>query len=246
LEQAYRLEPTQVAGFNQAYRSLIPEVEVRSVSGEQFENWGLSLEQRFGTGTYLGASLEVLKGAIVRDVGITEPDPTSSLAPFVAGGTREDLNYQERNATFTVDQLIGNEWSVGARYQFSEADLRQKYPEWIAVNATPQPPARLRYHHEAILNRVTLYTVYNHPSGLFGRLESLWSWQRNFGYSPSRPGDEFWHLNAYAGYRWPRRRAEFMLGLLNATDQDFRHNPLNLTPQEAHHRTLLASFRFSF
>jgi hypothetical protein len=41
-EQSFRLEPTQVAGVNQAYRSLVPESLVGAQSGELFETLGLS------------------------------------------------------------------------------------------------------------------------------------------------------------------------------------------------------------
>ena len=58
--------------------------------------------------------------------------------------------------------------------------------------------------------------------------------------------DDFWQVNAFVGYRFPRRRAEIRLGLLNIADQDYRLNPLNLTAELPRERTLLASFRFSF
>ena len=156
------------------------------------ETCGLSLEKRFPSGTFLGASLEVLKGNVSRTIGIIDivpPLPPALRSPGQAGSTREDLDYEEHNLTITIDQLVAAEWSVGARYKFSDADLRQKFLEWNTVNASPEEPLRLRYHHQSILNRFTLFTVYNHPSGLFGRIESLWSWQRNSGYSPSRPGE---------------------------------------------------------
>src|SRR5260221_8139284 len=40
--------------------------------------------------------------------------------------------------------------------------------------------------------------------------------------SLAEPGDDFWHFNAFVGYRFPRRRAELRVGVLNLTDRDYR------------------------
>jgi hypothetical protein len=93
---------------------------------------------------------------------------------------------------------------------------------------------------------LNLYGIWNHPSGFFSQLEALWFLQNNHGYSGTRPGDEFWQFNAYAGYRFPRHQAEIRLGLLNITDQDYRLNPLNLTSELPRHRTLATTFSFYF
>ena len=66
------------------------------------------------------------------------------------------------------------------------------------------------------------------------------------GYAIDRPGDEFWHFNLFAGYRFPRRRAEILIGLLNVTDQDYRLNPLTLYDELPRERTLMARFQFNF
>jgi outer membrane receptor protein involved in Fe transport len=39
-------------------------------------------------------------------------------------------------------------------------------------------------------------------------------------------------MNAFAGYRSPRRRAELRLGLLNLTDRDYRLSPPNVMNQD--------------
>jgi hypothetical protein len=104
----------------------------------------------------------------------------------------------------------------------------------------------LSQQQEATLHQVRLYGIFNHSSGFFCGAEGLWNAQANKGYSPALAGDDFWQLNAYAGYRWWRRHAELRVSLLNLTDQDYRLNPLNLTAQLPRDRTLTVSFRFSF
>jgi outer membrane receptor protein involved in Fe transport len=99
---------------------------------------------------------------------------------------------------------------------------------------------------ESTLHQVQLFGVYNHESGCFARAEALWFTQSNQGYEPGRPGDTFWQFNLFAGYRFPNRRAEIRLGLLNLTDQDYRLNPLNLTAGLPRDRTFTASLRLNF
>jgi hypothetical protein len=70
--------------------------------------------------------------------------------------------------------------------------------------------------------------------------------QSNMGYTPDRPGDDFWQFNVEAGYRFFRRHVEVRLALLNLTGQDYRHKPLNLTTELPRERTLAASLRFNF
>jgi len=93
---------------------------------------------------------------------------------------------------------------------------------------------------------VDLFVRFNYASGLFSQFDALWSQQSNRRYSPDIPGDDFWQFNAYIGYRFLQRRAEFKLGLLNITDQDYRLNPLTLYSELPRERTLAASFKFYF
>ena len=100
---------------------------------------------------------------------------------------------------------------------------------------------------EALLHQVQLSLGYTHPRGVFGQVQSLWTGQDNQGYAPpGLPGDDFWQLNLWVGYRFLQRRGEARLGLLNVTDQDYRLNSLNLAPALPRHRTLVASLRLNF
>ena len=74
----------------------------------------------------------------------------------------------------------------------------------------------------------------------------FWYSQENKGYTPKAPGDDFWQFNAFAGYRFPRRKAEVALGLLNITDQDYRLAPLNVYNELPRTRTLVLRLRLSF
>jgi hypothetical protein len=52
---------------------------------------------------------------------------------------------------------------------------------------------------------------YQHPSGFFAQLTDWYS-QSNTGYTPDRPGDDFWQQHLWLGWRFPRRQAELRPG----------------------------------
>ena len=231
LDQSFRLEPSQVAGFNQAFRSLIPEAAAGSTVAPEFENFGVALEQRFNSRTYLSVAGEIAKSDVERALGVVEFQP-----PARATTTRELLDFEERTISVTLNQLVGDEFAFGASYRQSRAELERRLPD-IPTSAIMVAPLRLQQNEEAILHQLQLFGIVNYPSGLFFR---------NRGYAPDLPGDDFWQFSAFAGYRFWRRNAELTVGLLNLTDQDYQLNPLNLTPELPHERTLTVRFRFSF
>ena len=238
-DQSARLEPSQVAGFNQAFRSLIPESVSGSLAGARFETFGLALDQKFPTGTYFGAQAELLKSDASRTLGavdLTFPPPT-----YTPSGTQQLLDYEERDLLLTLNQLIGQWWSVGLRYQLSQANLKTTFPE-IPSSVTTAGQS----DNTATLHQVGLFGLFNHSSGFFGRAEALWYSQNNQGYQPALPGDNFWQLNLVAGYRFFHRHAQLELALLNVTDQDYRLNPLNLYQELPRSRTLAVSLQFTF
>jgi len=237
-DQSFQLEPSQVAGFNQAYRSLIPESVAGSIPATEFETWGLALDQKFGFGTYLGVQAELLRSEAERKVGAFD----ILGFPFVAvpSSVREHLDYEERNLLITLNQLVGRSWAFGARYRISEAELERN----VDIPLTVTPAAQS--DREALLHQVNLYALFNHASGFFSSLESLWSRQSNRGDPPVLAGDDFWQFNAFVGYRFPRRYVEVRVGVLNITDQDYRLNPLNLTSDLPRDRTVLVGLKFHF
>ncbi len=248
--QSYQLEPTEVAGFNQSFRSLVPESVAGDTSGSQIDTYDVSLEQKFDTGTYLGLSGEVLysKDSDVMGAYTYNWDQLgTNLYPTYTSGLRQSKNFRERSLLFTVDQLLGKQWSAGARYRLSQANLDVNYPDInpaIVLNHVPSfhPLQKL----DSVLHTVNLHANWNHPSGLFSVLEGNWYLQSNSGFLPTEPGDDFWQFNAYAGYRFWHRRAKLTVGLLNVFDQNYRLEPLNLYNDMARSRTVLARLEISF
>jgi Flp pilus assembly protein TadD len=241
-DTSVRLEPVQINGFNQAFRSLLPESVAGLVPGTEFETWGVGLDQAFPkTGTYLTLQGQILKSDGTRTVGIlTNADPNIPV-PDSAGSTRQSLDFEEKSFSVAVNQLLSREFSIGARYQVTDADFDGHFAGFPASAQTA-----LNQNVSATLHQVYLYANCYLPCGFFSQFNAVWSRQSNRGYSPAEPGDDFWQLNAYAGYRFYRRRAEVRLGVLNITDRNYRLNPLTLYNELPRERMLAASLKLDF
>ncbi len=239
IDQSFRLEPSLVGGFNQSYRSLIPESVTSPTPGTGFETFNLGFDQKFPSGTYLGIEAERLESQAERTIGGFE---VRTMATPAVSSFLESLDYQETNLRVSADQLLGEYWTAGIQYRLSGAELDEVYPQ---IPATVNPDANT--NREAELHQVILKTVFNHSSGFFAQAEAVWSLQQNRGFQANlMPGDDFWQENLHIGYRFPRRTAEIRLGLLNLSDQDYRLNPLNLHADLPRGRTFTASLKFNF
>jgi hypothetical protein len=194
------------------------------------------------SGEFLYSKLNDLAGTFV-----FYPDLTVTTNVIYASGLEQSMNYRERSLVFTVDQLLGRQWAVGARYRLSQANLDLNHPDINPAKLVNAEPAfYLRQNLCSVLQTVNLHANWNHPSGLFSSLEANWYHQDNSGFLPAEPGDDFVQFNAYAGYRFWHRRAEMTVGLLNIADQNYQLEPLNLYNEMARSRTFLARFQLSF
>ena len=241
-DQSFRLEPSQVAGFLQSFRSLIPESVVGATAASTFDTWNISIEQRFQTGTYVGLGAELLESDLDRAIGIYE---LGSLFDFPVGRTEQELRYREKAAMASIYQLVGRDWSFGARYRLSEATLHTRFPE-IADNTPSSSPFQPSQQNRSLLHELRLFGIFNHPSGFFAEADANWYHQDNDGYLPALPGEDFWYFNAFVGYRFARQHAEARVGVLNITDRDYRLSPLSGLFEFPRERTIAASFRFYF
>jgi len=237
-DASVRLEPVQIAGFNQAFRSIAPESAVGLVPGTRFTTYGAGLDRSFKSNTYLNIDGEILTSDAERDVGTLNTGGALVQAP---GSTRQTLHYTEKSLVISLNQLVSTEWSLGGRYQLTHADLIGRFVDIPAGVA-----GGLNQDQRALLHQLTLYINYNHPCGFFSQAQTLWTAQNNYGYTPALPGDDFWQFNAFVGYRFWHRAAQLKLGLLNITDRDYRLNPLTLYNELPRGRTLAVSLKLYF
>ncbi len=237
-DNSVRLEPVQIAGFNQIYRNLAPDA-LGPVPGTRFETYDIGSDHRVWFNTYFGWQAELLRSDGDRTLGVFEgPLDVAALVPRQVD---QQVEYRERSLLFYANQLIGDGWSFGARYRISDSDFELSTPS-ISTAAWPESAS----DRSAILQQVSLDALYNHRSGWFAGLQGLWTMQDNRADDSVLPNEDFWQLNCFGGYRWPRRRAEVTTGLLNITDQDYRLNPVSLYSRLPRERTFFASLRFNF
>jgi len=244
IDQSLVIEPSQVAGFSQNYRSLIPESVAGANAAAASETFGLAAQARTQTRTYFGIVGEVFRSEVPRTIGTFQRTPADDFA--VPASTREELDFEERRLVLAIDQLVGDEFVLGVRYRFSDADLRSDFPEIPSAAFISNPSFQPRARLSATTHQVVLQAIWNHPSGFFSKCDVWWTQQDSDGYVPELESDSFWQVNVLAGYRWARRRAEVALGILNLADIDYRLNPLNGYNELPRDRTFIVQVRLSF
>lgn len=250
-DESVRLEPVQIAGFNQSYRTLLSESIAGSVETPRFQNIGLSFEGSLPTKTWWGVTGNIVEQDVDRTLGaFTGFD--SGVFPvspaYFASSMRQSLEYREESLQFTINQLVGRQFALGGVYRVTRSDLKATLPDLVAFGA-PNGVTRDR----ATLHEIGLSANWNSPRGFFARVEANYFAQSlrddpnglPAGAAP-RAGDRFWQFNAFAGYRFRRNMCEVSAGVLNIGDQDYQLSPLNPYFDIARERTFVLRFRLSF
>lgn len=250
-DESVRLEPVQIAGFNQSYRTLLSESIAGSVETPRFQNWGVGIDGRLKTNTWWGITGQILEQEVDRTVGAFD-GYSSTVFPitpaYFPSGVSQELSYLEESLMASVNQLVGRDWALGASYRVTDSTLHATYPD---IPTAILPASDLL--DSATLHELGLSVNWNSPSGLFARIEGNFYSQdldddpagRPPGTSP-RENDAFWQTNALMGYRFNRNLCEISAGILNINDQDYRLSPLNPYFDIARERTFVLRFRASF
>jgi len=242
-DDSYRLEPTQLGGFNQTFRSVIPESEVGSLAGAKYQTYGAALEIKLPSRTYLTLQGQLLHAESDEQIGVFYDTGSSTPPAIFPGTTKEELRYRETTFWATLNQLIGRDWSVGLDYRYTDSRLRWHYPTVPIVNTGLAPLNRTEHGK---LHQADAFVQFTHSSGIFGRAEAQSFLQNNSGYTPARPGKDFVQVNLLAGYRFWSRRAELTFGILNVGGDDYHLNPLNFYSELPHSRVFMGRVRISF
>jgi len=229
-----QLEPTHVAGILQAYRNVLPETLAETPAGSAIDVVGVAFEQRWNTGTYVGVLGEWLESedTSVSGTYVLDFDAFGDLKDLAYPGSVErELVFRERSLTLTVDQMLGDWFTVGVAWRLQEARVESWHPEVAGLAPLPQDR-----RHEALLNQVMPRVAFNHPSGVFATFSARWLDSSNRADDGGLEDDTTWQLDTWVGYRFRRRQAELAVGWLNMLDEDYRLNPVNtvvLPPRES-------------
>jgi tetratricopeptide (TPR) repeat protein len=255
-DESVRLEPVQLAGFNQAYRTVISESLAGSVEAPLYQTFGLSAEGRLATRTWWGAAVNLIKQDVTRTLGnFTSYDSgafsgydafNNPIQPYTQvyfpSGTTQHLDYREAGLGFSLNQLIGDEFAIGLSYHLARSELHTEFPE-----LSSQPGMDLT--DTATLQELSLYGNWNSPSGLFAHVEAN-GFHQSLDDDPARnlnrPGDQFVQFNAWAGYRFDRNLCEIAAGVMNIGDTDYQLSPLTPYGQIPRERTFFMVCRLSF
>jgi len=250
-DESVRLEPVQISGFNQSYRTVISESLAGSVETPRFQNIGLSIEGSLPTKTWWGIMGNIVEQEVDRTLGAFtgfSPGVFPIEPAYFPSSTRQSLSYREESLQFTINQLVGRQFALGALYRVTQSELRTTMHDLVAFGA---PNGVLR--DRATLHEIGLSANWNSPSGFFARVEANF-YAQSLGDDPNglpagttlRAGDRFWQFNAFAGYRFHRNMCEVSAGVLNLTDQNYQLSPLSPYYDLARERTMVLRFRLSF
>jgi Tfp pilus assembly protein PilF len=242
-EESTRLEPTQLAGFGQAYRSLISETLAGEVEAPRYQITGAAMDWRMGANTWLTLQGEGMTERVDERTGIfllnyNAPSPSPIGVP---ASTTQDYDYTENTARLTLNHILDQQWFLQAQYQYSHSELKTTLPDIAA----PSSFSRVQTQ-SGDLQQLSLSATWQAPCGFFAQAEMLAFFQ-DLGGSESHPlGRSFAQANLYGGYRFPNRRAELICGVLNLTGGDYHLSPINYYLDLAHQRLFYTRFRFNF
>ena len=236
-DESVRLEPTQIAGFIQSFRTLIDGSEVGGLPSPLFDTGGISLLYKLPTRTYLGSEAFLRTASATRGVGVLGVDQSTNTLDE-AFLLDESIDYEEWGASFYINQLLFDEWALGARYTFTHAELDRDFPGLSAAGITSFTSSENSDLHQA-----ETYLIWNHEDGWFSRLSAKLFSQDNSGYRTARPDDTWTQLDLSVGKRFWNNRGAVEIGILNLTDNNYRHNPLVTVPNSPRERTAFVELR---
>jgi tetratricopeptide (TPR) repeat protein len=235
-DESVRLEPTQVAGFTQSYRTLVDSTENGTLASPEFDTVGAAISYQLPTRTYLGAEGFFRRAKSQQDLGVLTVDSNFDYTDSLQ--LAQNIEYQELGGTVYVNQLIGEQWALGARYTYTDGELDRSYPGLTAAGINGFSAAESSDLHQA-----ETYLIWNHESGWFSRLNARFFSQENAGYTPNRPGDSWTQLDFSVGKRFFDNRGSLECGVLNLTGDDYQFNPLITLPDFPRERLFFIEIR---
>lgn len=237
-DESIRLEPTQLAGFSQSFRTLISESLAGSVEAPAYDILGAGLDFKFPTATYVTIEAGERRQRLDRQIGILNFD--AFFATTTSGSTDESLRFRERSAVLTVNQVLGENVFVEGQYRVTDSRLRQDRPSLPAAAGFARNTISSGALHQ--WRAALLLTL---PERFFTRAEFAW-WDQNGRDSLAGVTDAFPQVNLLAGWHFLNRRGEVAVGLLNVTGEDYRLSPINYYIELPRERTLYTRIRINF
>ena len=275
-DDSVRLEPTQVAGFVQSFRSLASESLVGSLSGSRIRISGVNFEQKLPSRIYFAVGVQRSEQHLDRTTGAFDSlDDFGTQLGILPSSLLERIRYREDVLSASVSKLVGNNWSFGAHYRYTKADLHRVIPALGDAVTKSQDPLLVNALAQNAdtrmisgLHELGFHAIYNHPSGFFARGEANYYRQANANYVNSATlsdpdadanvhaivttsnqgaaGDDFWQFNLLAGYRFSQNRCELNCGVLNLANRNYRLSVVNPYEELPRERTFVVRCKLNF
>ena len=242
LDESFRLEPVQLAGFSQAFRTLIPESLVGSLSAPAHEIVGLAMDFRLPQRTYLGARIDALRSSAHEGASVFVFGDGFELGEGEMQPATQSFDFHEYAATVSVDKLLGDQWSVGMTGRRVNSRLRAGLDPGDAIGWREQ------FHQTAALTAATLRATWNSPRGWFAGAELSQIWQDftavDYLLIPRQGDVRPIQLDVQLGWRFPRNRGEITVGIQNMTASAERLAVLSGQAEYPDERVFFARLRF--
>jgi Tfp pilus assembly protein PilF len=238
-DDSVRLEPVQIAGFSQSLRNLAPETITSSLEAPAFETIAVVLDLKLPKRFYVGLNAELYSAEADQRFGAFRYFYAETPPNIRPSTERNEIEYSEPSVAFTVNRLVGEEWSLGASWKFSQADVTVTKPDLAMTSAL------LAVEDGGSLHTGSAYVLFNHRSGFFAQTDVIYHHQEVKSLANIDPSESALNWNSKAGWRFWSQRGEFVIGLLNMTDSDHRLHPLNVYTRLPRERTFYAKLRIS-
>jgi tetratricopeptide (TPR) repeat protein len=239
-DESLRLEPTQLAGFPQTFRTIISESLVGSVETPLHTVGGMAVDLTLPTRTWLSLEGKYQGSQVDQQSGYFNYDSRRRPAPYaLPASMAQSLSLGESTGVLTANQTLARDWFLMGAYQFTRADLES------TLLTIPAPLTFSRNQSfDSNLQRITASVLYQRPDGWFGRVLLNWYDQEN---SPNVQvrRESFPQLDLFAGYRFPKLHGDVTVGVLNVTDQAYGLYPLTIYQQLPYARMLYVRLRIN-
>jgi tetratricopeptide (TPR) repeat protein len=239
-DESVRLEPTQLAGFDQSFRSIISESLIGSVEAGEYQIAGGAVDWRIFPQTWLTLQGQTMSEQVDEEFGYFQVNFTPPAQGYAAN-TLSDYDYHETTFDLALNQIVARNLFLQAQYQYSISELK------IALPTIPATPGFERTTDmRGDLGQLRPSATWQLPNGLFARGEVTWYDQLLGGSAPTPTGRSFVQANLYGGYRFPNRRCDLTVGVLNLGGGDYHLSPINYYLELPHQRLFYARARFNF
>ncbi len=248
LDESFRLEPSQIGGFTQFYRSLLPESAGGGGFGQRFTIGGAAVDLHPNATTFFSIEADRLESCEQNSLGSLFLGFTGN---YTAAVVREVRDYRESVLQVSWEQLYGADWSSSAGLRFTRSDLNVVRPDFPAGSGTAAFSAA-----RADLEQAWARLQYQSDSGFYSRAEvqSFWQTVKGFGLEN---GDSPTFLNLFVGVRFPKMgsrlsraypegRGDFSVGILDLNGAVPRLSPLSPLNELPRARTFVARLKIAF